>query len=207
MSRELVLIPTEKSCIYLEGAGRTLTSIEWSTHINVTFQSKANYTVAKGITFTNTYNNPVLLDVNNITQAKAARISGDKCAFFDCGFLGVQDTLYDDDGRHYYHNCYIQGGTDFIYGNGQSLFEASTIFFSMGKYGPKRDGVITAQQRNSPNDTSGFVFKNCNISGTGGKTQLGRALNAYARVIITDSYLSDVIRPEGWSSVTFVGHE
>lgn len=65
----------------------------------------------------------MLLDVKNITQAKAVRIHADKCAFFDCGFLGVQDTLNDDSGRHYYHNCYIQGGVDFIYGNGQSIFE------------------------------------------------------------------------------------
>jgi len=85
--------------------------------------------------------------------------------------------------------------------------QASTIFFSMGKNGPKRDGVITAHQRDSPNDPSGFVFKNCNISGTGGKVQLGRAMGAYARVIITDSYLSDVVSPEGWNPRAYVGHE
>lgn len=85
--------------------------------------------------------------------------------------------------------------------------QACTILFSMGKYGPKRDGVITAHERDSPNDPSGFVFKNCNISGTGGNVQLGRAMGAYARVIITDSYLSDVVRPEGWSPRTYVGHE
>ncbi|PNX71718.1 pectinesterase [Trifolium pratense] len=78
----------------------------------------------------------------------------------------------------------------------------------MGKNGPKIDGVITAHERKSPNDPSGFVFKNCNISGTaGGKAELGRAMDAYARVIIADSYLSDVVKPEGWSPRTFVGHE
>ena len=60
-----------------------------------------------------------------ITQAVAARIHGDKCAFFDCAFLGVQDTLYDSDGRHYFHNCYIQGATDFIFGNAQSIYEVA----------------------------------------------------------------------------------
>ncbi|WJX92901.1 pectinesterase [Trifolium repens] len=70
----------------------------------------------------------------------------------------------------------------------------------MGKYGPKMDGIITAQKRKLPNDTSGFVFKNCKISGKGGKAILGRAMGAYARVII-------VVRPEGWNPNTYAGHE
>ena len=52
MFREQVLIPMSKPCIYLEGAGSSSTSIEWSTHEDATFVSKANNTVAKGITFT-----------------------------------------------------------------------------------------------------------------------------------------------------------
>ncbi|CAI8607415.1 unnamed protein product [Vicia faba] len=205
--KEQVLIPKNKPCIYFEGAGSDSTSIEWGSHENATFDIKASNTVAKGITFTNTLNTPVLLDVINVVQAKAAKIHADKCAFYSCSFLGVQDTINDDDGRHYYNNCYIQGSTDFIYGNGQSLFEASTIYFSNGKSSQLRDGVITAQYRDSPNDPSGFVFNNCNISGIGYKTQLGRPMGAYARVIIANSYLSDVVRPEGWSQRTYVGHE
>ena len=80
--------------------------------------------------------------------------------------------------------------------------QASTINFSMG-LGPKMDGVITGNERDS-DDSSGFVFKNCNITGTGGKAELGRSLNGYARVIIANSILSDVVRPEGWSAL---GHD
>lgn len=86
--------------------------------------------------------------------------------------------------------------------------QASTIYFSNGKSSQHMDGVITAQFRNSPNDPSGFVFKNCKIKGEGGyKTELGRAMGAYARVIIANSYLSDAVRPEGWSQRKYVGHE
>ncbi|XP_057432528.1 probable pectinesterase 55 [Lotus japonicus] len=207
--REQIEIPMNKSCIYLEGGGSGSTSIEWSTHEGATFYSNANNTVAKGITFKNILNRPVILEEekNKITQAVAARVHADKCAFFNCAFLGVQDTLYDEYGRHYYHNCYIQGGVDFIFGNGQSIFEASTIFFSMGKFGPKMDGVITAHERDSPNDPSGFVFKNCIINGTGGKAELGRAMAAYSRVIIANSFLTNVVRPGGWSSRKYAGHE
>ncbi|RDX70398.1 putative pectinesterase 29, partial [Mucuna pruriens] len=77
----------------------------------------------------------------------------------------------------------------------------------MGKDGPKRNGIFTAQERESSNDTSGFVFKNCNFTGTGGKAILGRSLQAYARVIIANSFLSDVVQPKGWSARTFVGQE
>ncbi|XP_027357214.1 probable pectinesterase 29 [Abrus precatorius] len=206
--REQVLIPMNKPCIYLEGAGSLHTHIEWNDHLNATFCTEANNTIAKGITFTNTLNHPITLDESNITQAVAAQINADKCAFFHCAFLGVQDTLWDCYGRHYYHGCYIQGGIDFIFGNGQSIFEESIINFSMGKNGPKWNGIITAQERDSPNDPSGFVFKNCNITGTtGGKALLGRSLRAYARVIIANSFLSDVVLPIGWNARTFLGHE
>ncbi|XP_058745631.1 probable pectinesterase 29 [Vicia villosa] len=205
--KERVLIPKNKPCIYLEGAGSKSTRLEWGSHENATLDIKASNTAVKGITFTNTLNSPVLSDVVDVVPAKAAKIHADKCAFYSCSFFGVQDTINDDDGRHYYNNCYIQGATDFIYGNGQSLFEACTIYFSTGKSSLHQNGVITAQYRDSPNDPSGFVFKNCSISGTGYMTELGRAMGAYARVIIANSYLSDVVSPEGWSPLAYVGHE
>lgn len=58
-----------------------------------------------------------------ITQAVAARIFGDRSAFFDCGFMGFQDTLWDVQGRHLFENCYIEGAIDFIFGRGQSIYK------------------------------------------------------------------------------------
>ena len=55
-------------------------------------------------------------------QAVAARVDGDKAAFYDCRFISYQDTLFDAAGRHYYHGCYIEGATDFIFGNGKALY-------------------------------------------------------------------------------------
>jgi pectinesterase len=59
--------------------------------------------------------------------AVAAMVSGDKAHFHSVAFLGLQDTLWDDEGRHYYTNCFIQGATDFIFGAGQSLYEVVFI--------------------------------------------------------------------------------
>lgn len=67
-------------------------------------------------------------------------------------------------------------------------------------------GYITAQGRSNPNDTSGFVFKNCNIIGNG-QTFLGRPWRDYARVIFYDCSMSNVITPQGWDAWNYVGKE
>lgn len=59
-------------------------------------------------------------------------------------------------------------------------------------------GFITAQGRNSWNETNGFVFKNCTVTGNG-KAFLGRPWRDYARVLFYNTQLSDVIDPEGWA--------
>lgn len=59
-------------------------------------------------------------------QAAAFRISGDKAYFYGCGFYGVQHTLSDDEGRHYFKECYIEGSIDFIFGNGRSMYKVSS---------------------------------------------------------------------------------
>lgn len=58
-------------------------------------------------------------------------------------------------------------------------------------------GFITAQGRSNPADANGFVFKECNVIGTG-KVFLGRPWRDFARVLYFNSTLSDVITPQGW---------
>jgi pectin methylesterase-like acyl-CoA thioesterase len=58
-------------------------------------------------------------------QSVAAKVAGDKVAFYHCGFFSPHNTLFDHKGRHFYESCYIQGNLDFIFGRGQSLFQAS----------------------------------------------------------------------------------
>lgn len=66
----------------------------------------------------------------DVKRALAARIYGDKSSFYECGFMGFQDTLWDVSGRHYFKNCYIEGGVDFIWGNGQSIYEVTNYFLN-----------------------------------------------------------------------------
>lgn len=60
-------------------------------------------------------------------QAVAMQITGTKGAFYDCTFLGFQDTLYDHKGLHYFKNRSIYGDVDFIFGYGQSLYQVNSI--------------------------------------------------------------------------------
>jgi len=54
-------------------------------------------------------------------QAVALKVVGDKAAFYGCGFYGNQETLLDQEGRHFFKGCFIEGSIDFIFGNGRSL--------------------------------------------------------------------------------------
>lgn len=54
----------------------------------------------------------------NGKQAVAALLAGDMTSFYQCGFYGAQDTLFDYQGRHYFRNCYIEGSNEVIFGHG-----------------------------------------------------------------------------------------
>ncbi|XXG84502.1 hypothetical protein AAC387_Pa10g2005 [Persea americana] len=193
-------VVVDRSFIYLQGQGRFNTFVENSnasmTDKSTTFDIKADNFVAKNIAFKNNHNYAILPNANVIRQAVAARVRADKVAFYNCSFISVQDTLWDDTGRHLYQSCYIKGSVDYIFGAGQSHFE-NCILEQNGNRIQYQTGFITAQGRENWNDTNGFVFKNCATSGSG-KVFLGRAWRPYARVLFYNTYLSENVAPQGW---------
>ncbi|KAI3895491.1 hypothetical protein MKX03_035458 [Papaver bracteatum] len=208
--REKVNITTGKNCILLQGNDRDETSIEWNSYVNeggnpfesATFTSVAEYLVVKNITFKNTYNLEV--QGRKVNKAVAASIFGDKSSFYDCGFIGLQDTLADASGRHYFRNCHIEGAMDFIWGNGQSIYEYCEI--TVQKYPHPRyrvTSVITAQGRESEEQTTGFVFKFGKLNGLGNPTTiLGRAWRTCSTVLFKNMTFSGhgvvKVLPIGW---------
>ncbi|XP_019053026.1 PREDICTED: putative pectinesterase 11 [Nelumbo nucifera] len=188
--REKVVVPAGKPYITLSGSNPTTTIITWNDS-GVIFQSPtlsvlATDFVARYLTIQNTHGPG--------SQAVALRVSADRAAFYACRILSYQDTILDDTGRHYYRNCYIEGQTDFICGNGASLFEKCHLHsLSEGA------GAITAQHRESPAENTGFTFLGCRITGVG-TAVLGRPWGAYSRVVFALSYISNVILPQGWDN-------
>lgn len=144
---------------------------------------------AKNITFENS-SGPV-------GQALAIYVGADKAAFFNCRFLGFQDTILTNGlgCREYYYNCYIEGTTDFIFG-------PSTAFFEKCKIYCKKGGMyITAAS--TPDTTKyGYVLLNCDISGSApdNSFHLGRPWRPYAKVVYLYCNLSTVIKDTGWDN-------
>ncbi|XP_042491214.1 probable pectinesterase 29 [Macadamia integrifolia] len=205
---EEVKVPRDKPFIIIEGTGKDKTFVNWNGNIvfsDASIQVLASNFAAKQITFKNTYNHAIEKNDFERKPAVAASIEGDKIFFSDCGFIGVQDTIFDYSGRHYFQNCYIEGAVDFIFGNGQSIYEGCNINVTAGLTGAT-PGYLTAQRRDKPDESTGFVFKSCNILGTG-PTYLGRAYGTYSRVIYYKCDISVSVVPEGWDAWESKGKE
>ncbi|GLT58020.1 hypothetical protein SLA2020_309470 [Shorea laevis] len=190
---EKIVVPADKPFITISGtkaSDSSETVISWNDSGDI-FQSPTLSVLASDfsgryLTIQNTYGAGA--------RAVALRVSGDKAAFFGCRILSYQDALLDDIGRHYYSNCYIEGAVDFIFGNANSLFEKCHLHsLSEG------NGAITAQRRQSPSENTGFIFLGCKITGVKSAV-LGRPWGAYSRVVFIQTYMSNVILPQGWDN-------
>ncbi|RCV26344.1 hypothetical protein SETIT_5G238200v2 [Setaria italica] len=186
--REKVVV--DKPCITLVGTSASSTVITWNESWvaaeSPTVSVLASDFIAKRLTFQNTF--------GTSGPAVAMRVAGDRAAFYGCRFVSFQDTLLDDTGRHYYRGCYIEGGTDFVFGNGKALFDKCHLR-STSLVG----GAFTAHKRSSELEDTGFSFVGCKLTGLGvGTSILGRPWGPYSRVVVALSYMSSTVRPEGW---------
>jgi pectinesterase len=144
---------------------------------------------AKNITFENA--------AGPVGQALAIYVKGDKAAFFNCRFLGFQDTIYTNGGgtREYYKDCYIEGTTDFIFGAATALFEDCSIYC-------KRGGLYISAASTLDTTKYGYVFTHCKINGSAPDNSfaLGRPWRPYAKVVYLYCELGKVILPAGWDN-------
>lgn len=127
-----------------------------------------------------------------VGQALALRVDGDRVVFRRCRFLGWQDTILSNRGRHYFEDCLITGAVDFIFGGGTAYFNGCEIVCA-------GEGYITAPST-LPDEEYGFVFANCRVRGTEPtvRTYLGRPWRAFAAAAFLNTEMTEVVRPEGW---------
>lgn len=197
--QQRVMVPDNKPFITLRGTGTTAADTvltfyetastppnESTVHASTVIRGR-DFT-AENLTFENSAG-------QSAGQALAIYVRGDRAIFNNCRFLGWQDTLRSESGRHYFYNSYVEGSVDFIYGKGTAYFENSTLFAKAG-------GYITAQGRESAAETNGYVFKNSTITGTApnGSVYLGRPWQAYSRSIFIDTKMGPLINALGWQT-------
>ncbi|KAF4971282.1 hypothetical protein FSARC_1852 [Fusarium sarcochroum] len=131
----------------------------------------------------------------------AGSIYGDKVGFYGCSFIGWQDTLLTGatTGYQYYESSYIEGAIDFLWGYSKAYFKGCTIAAKRAK------SAITAHSRKSETAIGGYIFDQCLFTEAAsatvdlqGQVYLGRPYNAYALVVVKNSYLDSIIQPAGW---------
>lgn len=131
-------------------------------------------------------------------QAVALHVEGDRFMAENCNLLGCQDTLYTatEGSRQYYKNCYIEGTTDFIFGQATCVFEECTIKSLANSY-------VTAAATPA-NQEFGYVFFDCELIAKDGvdKVYLGRPWRSYAKTVFINSTLGEHIVEKGWDPWT-----
>lgn len=203
--RENVEVPKTKTNIMFLGDGQSNTIITGSRNVvdgSTTFNSATVAVVgegflARGVTFQNSAG-------PSKEQAVALRVGADLSAFYLCGFIAYQDTLYVHSNRQFFVNCYVAGTVDFIFGNSAVVLQDCNI--NARRPNPKQKNMVTAQGRVDPNQNTGIVIQKSRISATQDlqavkdsfPTYLGRPWKEYSRTVIMQSTISDIIHPAGW---------
>ncbi|CAI9112693.1 OLC1v1013169C1 [Oldenlandia corymbosa var. corymbosa] len=196
---EKVTIPRSKPFVTLYGAPENMpavlannTAAVLGTIETATVIVESDYFMAVNVIFANKAPRPYKGEKGG--QALALRISGDKAAFYNCRFLGFQDTICDHQGLHFFKDCYVEGTVDFIFGNGKSIYLNVETHVIPGD----NFAVITAQGRNNSGDDTGYSFIHGNVTGAGKTTFLGRSWMPYAATVFSYTDMSDVVHPQGW---------
>ncbi|XP_057535932.1 pectinesterase-like [Amaranthus tricolor] len=153
--------------------------------------------IAKGITVENTAG-------PTKHQAVALRSNSDLSAFYQCSFLGYQDTLYPHSLRQFYRECDIYGTIDFVFGNAAVVLQNCNLYAREPL--PRQKNIYTAQGREDPNQNTGISILNCKVTAaadlaankTAYKTYLGRPWKEYSRTVFMLSNIDDVVDPAGW---------
>lgn len=138
-----------------------------------------------------------------IGQAIALAVNANRVMVENCTINGNQDTLYTtgEGFKQYYKNCYIEGTTDFIFGQATALFENCEIH-------SKADSYITAASTPKGEDF-GYVFKYCKVTADENisKVFLGRPWRTFAKTVFIDTWLGNHIVFEGWDNWSNIAAE
>ena len=166
----------------------------------ISIRESATGFYAENIMFKNYYNTDALYNeskkISSDTQAVAALVEAEEAVFNNVGFSSYHDTLYARTGTHYFYDCYIEGRTDFIFGEKATAYFDSCSIYSIGAGLDEENGgyVVALKPANSGNY---FVFNKCLFDGDDnvkpGSVALGRAWGPDMKLVIMNSTMTEVI--------------
>jgi pectinesterase len=206
--QEKVVIPSWKTNISLIGESKDSTIIQFNDFAGKKLNSRDGIMISDSV---RTYTSFTVLvqgndcSIENITirnsagrvgQAVALHVEGDRFVAKNCLLLGNQDTLYvaTENSRQYYKNCFIEGTTDFIFGEATVIFNNCTIKSLSNSY------ITAAATR--PTQKFGFVFFDCALISDSSvkKVFLGRPWRPFAKTVFIRTNMGSHILKEGWDN-------
>jgi pectin methylesterase-like acyl-CoA thioesterase/lysophospholipase L1-like esterase len=195
--RELVYAQREKRYVRLVGEDPETTVLVYGLHAGMkgldgepigTFRTPTLYVDADDFTVENL---TIRNDAGPVGQALAVAVHGDRVLFRNTRFLGHQDTVFVNRGRHYFTGCTIEGTTDFVFGGATAWFESCHFHALASSY-------LTAAAT-PPEAAYGFVFNRCRVDvAEGEQSYLGRPWRDHAATLFMRSDLGAGVRREGW---------
>nr|XP_019011322.1 uncharacterized protein I206_03420 [Kwoniella pini CBS 10737]OCF50103.1 hypothetical protein I206_03420 [Kwoniella pini CBS 10737] len=151
------------------------------------------------------YNIDIANRAVNTGPSAALFVSYANASFYQCTFASYQDTLYvGRNASSIFVGGEVVGSTDFIYGFGTAYFENTTL--SSRNTGGGLVAWKGSEEFYGP-DTFGAYFNNSrvvkaadanttlNLTGT---RALGRPWNNQSRVVFMNTYMSDIVLPQGF---------
>ncbi|MFT3825386.1 MAG: pectinesterase family protein [Chitinophagaceae bacterium] len=212
---EKLVVPSWKTMISLVGESKDSTVItnndysgkaypggadaygkdKYSTYTSYTVLIQGNDCRVENLTIENT--------AGRVGQAVALHVEGDRSVIKNCRLLGNQDTLYaaTETSRQLFQDCYIEGTTDFIFGEATVLFQHCVIKSLTNSF-------VTAAAT-TPRQEFGFVFTDCElIADTAAKkVYLGRPWRPYSKTVFIRTVMGSHILPVGWNNWNNVENE
>lgn len=222
---------TANTLIYFDayaGNSRAYRADNWGTPGSATVSINAANVHVADLTIENTFDflsNDALGNTERITDSQAVALlldsDSDKVSFSHVTLNGYQDTLFAHGQRAYFYQSTISGNVDFIFGQGNVVFDQSTIV-SRPRNSTIAEGdihsYITAPSTNIAQEY-GLTFLDCTLTREAGvpdqSITLGRPWHptttfpdgryadpdAIGKAVFIRTYMDRHINTQGWSSM------
>ncbi|WP_245642185.1 pectinesterase family protein [Nonomuraea candida] len=225
--RQQVVIPADKPHITLAGDTRDPRQVvltfdaaasqqkpdgsgPYGTSGSASYVISAPDFTARNLTFENSYDEAA----HGNSQAVAVRTTGDRQVYDNVRFLGNQDTLYANTAsatttaRQYFHNCYVEGDVDFIFGRATAVFDRCVIK-SLNRGSTDDNGYVTAASTELANPYGFLIHRSHLISDAPARTvHLGRpwpaggSATARGQVVVRESWLGQQVKDAPWTDMS-----